>query len=107
MDCKQNGERIDVRTAARAMHGHSRLFVHESVELADASPFWLAADHLLASPGASDPEQDSVWRVSWPGWPARAVALGLAPPLDGALGANDARRTRGVSSGLSGLLWSV
>src|ERR1700722_6258944 len=63
-----------------------------ALELADAWPFRLAHDHVLAGPGHSGVEQDSLRRIPRParlGWT-------LARPHDGALGEYDAGGAREV-----------
>jgi len=65
---------------------------HESVELADASHFLVAADHLLASAGSVGARQGSLRSLRWRTRPADA----LASSHDGALEPDDARGARKV-----------
>src|SRR5262249_40603248 len=77
----------------RPVYCHFQLRRHDAVELAHASPLWLAAGFLLASGGHLDPEQDSLRRVprAW------RPPVALAAPHDGTLGTDDAGRTREIS----------
>jgi len=66
----------------------------EPVELADAGSFWLAFDQLLASCWDSHSQQAPFRWIPGPPWPSPV----LASPHDGAVGADDPRRTREISS---------
>src|SRR6266568_2448898 len=63
---------------------------HASVELADSGAVWMARDQILAGVGGSGAQQNPVWGISR----ASGTPHVLAPPHDGALGADDARRAR-------------
>src|SRR5262249_46192638 len=99
LDCKRN----EVRAVCRAIRCAVQLRSHESVELAHANSFRLATDQLLASDGYLGPQQDPLRRVSRP----IRSPLALAAPHDGAVGTDDARGTREVSSRRPRPLWFV
>src|SRR5579872_4727189 len=61
------------------------------VELADAGSVWIDNDWILAGVGAVAAQQDSVWQVS-----GSRTGNSLEAPHDGALGTNDAGRTREI-----------
>ncbi len=81
-------EGIEIRADRRGDSRGVELGGDAVVELADAGAFWLARDHVLASAGNPDFEQDFIWRVPWT---SRAAGL-LASPHDAALGPHDSRR---------------
>src|SRR6516225_11341663 len=95
----------EVRVICCAFCWRLQLHSHELVELADASPFRLAADQLLASDGHFGSQQDPLRRVSRSARPS----LALAAPYDGALAPDDTRGTREVPARvgeLSGSIWT-
>src|SRR5215469_2382025 len=85
---EKDDKNIEICGHCGGLPGALQLPCNASVELADAGSVRLARDHLLASPGDFDPEQDSVWRLSRP---PRAAPV-LAAPDDGTLGSHGARR---------------
>src|SRR6516165_5886508 len=82
----------EVRVVCCPVYCRLQLLCDEPVELADAGPFRLAADQLLASVGHLDPQQDPLRWVSR----GPRSSLVLAAPDAGALGTDDARGTREV-----------
>src|SRR5262245_24000702 len=76
-----------VRVIRCALYFRVQLRGYASVELADASPFRLAADQLLASGRYLDPQQDPLRQFSRS---ARA-SLVLEGPHVGTLGTGDSR----------------
>src|SRR5262249_18442566 len=79
-DCGDCGDGRDVRR-------------HDAVELADPTVVPRAGAHVLADTGPPGSEQAV---LGWLPRSTRAAALALAPPHDGALGADDAGRAREV-----------
>lgn len=88
--------RIEIRVVCSAVPDAVQLSGPAFMELAHASSLRLALDHFLASGGRLDSEQDPLRRVPWA---TRATHV-LATAHDGALGTDDARRAREVSSRL-------
>ena len=84
-------------------HGYIQPRGHASVELAHAGALRIAHHHLLAGIGSTGPEQSPVRRISraapfW--WP-------LAASHDGAMGTDDAGRTREIPPGHARPLWPL
>src|SRR5438270_7513988 len=86
-------ENIEIRGDGGVVCDAAWFFRDAPVELADARLIWLACDHVLASAGNTDSQQDPLWRISRP----VRTAFFLASWHDGALGANDSRRAREVA----------
>src|SRR3979490_2597887 len=87
-------DRPEVRALCGAIHRSVWLCDNAPVELADAGSVWLAFDQFLASCRHFGSKQDPLWRVPRPRGPPHV----LAAPDGGAMGADDARGTREVSS---------